>query len=259
MHTLYYEFIFRPLYNGLVGIIDLFPYLDLGLAVIIFTIILRLILFPLSKSALLTQVKMKEAEPEINKLKAQYSTDRQTQAIKVMELYKEKNIKPFSGVLLLFIQLPILLALISVFYKIAPGINPDHLYGFIGVPEVSNTLFGMSLATKSIILALITAISQFLQLHYSLASKQYRAHLKKNGGQQSQEFSAQLAHSMNSQMKYFLPFIAFVSVYWIIPAQFPQAASIIAIYWSITSLFTLAQELVIRKRYLKDGTFELIK
>jgi membrane protein insertase Oxa1/YidC/SpoIIIJ len=50
-------------------------------------------------------------------------------------------------------------------------------------------------------------------------------------------------------MKYFLPILAFASTYWIIPAQFPQAASIIAIYWTVSTLFTLGQELYIRKKH----------
>ena len=57
---MYHEIIFRPLYNGLVGIMDLIPWIDVGIAVVIFTVIVKLILFPLSKASLLTQVKMKE-------------------------------------------------------------------------------------------------------------------------------------------------------------------------------------------------------
>ena len=104
---MYNTFIFKPLYNGLVGLMDLLPWIDVGIAVILFTIIVRLIIFPLSKNALLTQVRMKEVEPEANKIKAEYANDRQKQGLKVMELYKSKGIKPFSGVLLLIIQLPI--------------------------------------------------------------------------------------------------------------------------------------------------------
>jgi len=56
---------------------------------------------------------------------------------------------------------------------------------------------------------------------------------------------------MNTQMKYFVPIIAFISIYWIIPARFPQAASIIAVYWMTSSLCTFLQELYIRKKHLK--------
>ena len=90
---MYNEFIFRPLYNGLVGIMDVFPWAGVGVAVSIFTVIVKVILYPLSKSALLTQVRMKGIEPEANKIKAQYANDRQVQAMKVMELYKVKELK----------------------------------------------------------------------------------------------------------------------------------------------------------------------
>jgi YidC/Oxa1 family membrane protein insertase len=246
------EIVFKPLYNLLVGIMDVIPGVDVGIAVIIFTIIVRLILFPLSKKALLTQVKMKEIEPEMNKIKAQYASDRTTQAAKMMELYKTKGVHPFSGILLLIIQLPILLALISVFYQIIPTIHPDLLYSFVHLPTAKPTLLGLDLTHKSLILALVTAVIQFFQLHYSLAARQQKtmaANTIKSGGKL--DTPNQLAQSMNTQMKYMLPVIAFASVYWLIPAKFPQAAAIIAIYWSVSSLFTLAQELYIKKKHLQ--------
>lgn len=231
---------------------DLLPWADVGVAVIIFTIIVKLILFPLSKNALLTQVRMKEVEPEANKLRAEYSHDKQQQALKIMELYKTKKIKPFSGVLLIFIQLPILFALISVFYKIIPSIHPEFLYSFIQVPVVNPTLLGLDLTQKSLFLALLTGVIQYLQMHFSVTTRQQEALMKnmaKNGDKGN--FSTQLASSMTTQMKYMLPIVAFASIYWLIPMQFPQAASIIAIYWSVSSLFTLGQELFIQKKYLK--------
>lgn len=159
---MYHQFIFLPLYNGLVAIMDFLPWVDVGIAVIIFTVIVKLILFPLSKSALLTQVKMKQVAPEAEQIKVQYATDRQTQALKVMELYKSRGIKPFSGILLLFIQLPILLALISVFYKIIPDIHPEFLYSFISVPVVKTHFLGLiDLTHKSFVLSLLTAVLQY--------------------------------------------------------------------------------------------------
>ena len=249
---MYHNFIFLPLYNGLIGIMDLVPGLDVGMAVIIFTVIIRLILFPLSKSSVLTQVRMKEIEPEANKIKVQYANDRQTQALKTMELYKSKGVRPFAGVLLLIIQLPILLALISVFYRIIPTIQTEFLYSFIHVPNAAPSLLGLDLTHKSLILALLTAIIQFFQLHFSLASRQQKANavIASKSGTKA-DFSSNLANSMNTQMKFLLPIIAFVSVYWIIPVKFPQAAAIIAIYWSVSALFTLGQEIYVRKKHLE--------
>lgn len=246
---MYNEIIFRPLYNILVGVMDFIPGIDVGIAVIIFTIIIRLILFPLSKSSLLTQVRMKAIEPEAAKIRAQYANDKQTQAMKIMELYKSKKIKPFSGVLLLIIQLPILLALISVFYKIIPTIDPTLLYSFIHVPIAKPSLLGLDLTSKSIVLSLLTAVAQFCQLHFSLAARQQTASTPAVSPGKPADMT-QISASMTKQMKYLIPILAFVSTYWIIPARFPQAASIIAIYWIVSALFTLGQELYIRKRHL---------
>lgn len=247
---MYHNLIFLPLYNSLVGIMDIIPGIDVGIAVIIFTVIIRLILFPLSKSSLLTQVRMKEIEPEAAKIRAQYANDRQLQATKVMELYRTNKVKPFSGILLLIIQFPILLALISVFYRINP-IDPTMLYSFIYVPMASPTLLGVALTGKSFILALATAVIQYLQLQFSVAMRQQKSIAEKtlrSGGKL--DAASQMSHSMNKQMKIFVPVLAFVSLYWIIPASFPHAASIIAIYWSVSSLFSFLQELYIRKKYL---------
>lgn len=248
MGSIYNELIFRPLYNGLVGIMDIIPGIDLGIAVIIFTVVVKLLLFPLSKSALLTQVRMKEVEPETNKIKKQYANDRQAQALKIMEVYKSRGIKPFSGILLLLIQIPILLALVSVFYKIIPEIHPEFLYSFVSVPMLNTMFLGfIDLTIPSIYLAIATGVFQFLQLKYSLASIQTTPIDKSPSSRSSPE---DLASSMNKQMKYIVPLLAFASIYWLIPSQFPQASSIIAVYWMTSSLATFLQELVVRRKYL---------
>lgn len=242
------EIIYRPLYNGLVALMNI-PGIDIGMAVILFTVIVRLILFPLSKKALLTQVRMKEVEPELNRIKTQYANDRQLQGQKMMELYKSHKISPFAGVLLMLIQLPILIGLISVFYKVIPIVDKNALYSFIPISYASPTLLGLDLTQKSLVLALLTGVIQFIQLHFSLASHQQRVADKKatdSGAKKVNDF----ASSMNSQMKYFMPVLAFISVYWIIPSRYPEAATMIAIYWSVSTLFTLGQELYIRKKHL---------
>lgn len=249
---MYNTLIVKPLYNGLVILMDLLPWIDVGIAVIIFTIIVKLALFHLSKSSLLTQIRMKEIEPEANKIRAQYP-DRQAQALKIMELYRSRGIKPFAGVLLLFIQLPILLAMLSVFYKIIPSIHPELLYSFVSVPTVKTMFLGLiDLTQKSFLLSVLVGIAQFVQLHFSLASKQFKPDTapKDASGTPPLDFAA----SMNAQMKYMMPLLAFASVYWIIPSRFPQAASIIALYWIVSAVFTLAQELVIRRKYNKNKT-----
>ena len=172
---MYNTLIFTPLYNILVEIMNIIPGIGLGVAVIIFTVVVKVILFPLTKKALITQVKMKAIEPEVNKIRLQYANNKQEQAIKIMEFYKAKNIKPLFGVLLMFIQLPILFALISVIYHVIPEVNSDYLYSFVSVPHISTTLFGIDITNKSLVLALLVAISQFIQLKYSVSMRQQKS------------------------------------------------------------------------------------
>ncbi|MDE1975342.1 MAG: membrane protein insertase YidC [Patescibacteria group bacterium] len=249
---MYNTFIFQPLYNGLVGIMDILPWADVGVAVIFFTAIVKLILFPLSKSAILTQARMKEIEPEANKIKLKYADDKQTQAMKTMELYKAHGVKPFSGVLLLIIQLPILLALISVFYQIIPTVKADILYSFVTVPSLKTHFLGLiDLTRPSLVLSILTGVIQYLQLQFSLASRQAKSAKNITNANDPAAKAGNLANSMNTQMKYLVPILAFASTYWIIPARFPEAASIIAIYWMTSSAATFLQELYIRKKHLK--------
>ncbi len=234
---LYNNIVFIPLYNGLIFLMDVIPWIDAGIAVIIFTIIVRLILFPLSKKAIVTQVRMKEIEPELNRLKKTV-TDKQQQALKVMELYKSKKVNPFSSFLVLLIQLPIIFALYSIFYNSGlPVVNSQILYNFISVPTINMNFLGLfDISQKSFILAIIAAIAQYLQLHFSLAAS--------STPNQKIESSPQMdmMQNMTRNMKYIFPIMVFFISY--------KISAVIALYWTVSSLFTLGQELIVR-RHLK--------
>lgn len=234
---IYNTFIFNPLYNGLVGLMDIFPWMDAGIAVIIFTIIVRLILFPLSKKAIVTQVRMKEIEPEIAKLRETMKDDKQGQALKMMQLYKDKKISPFSSFFVLLIQLPIIYALYSIFINSGlPKVNTALLYGFVAVPVINMNFLGLvDIGEKSILLALIAAVAQYFQLHYSLAAT--------GAPTSTGNAQADMAQSMTKTMKYIFPVIVFFISY--------QISAVVALYWTVSSLFTLGQELVVR-RHLKN-------
>ena len=221
---------------------DILPWVDAGIVVIIFTIIIRLILFPLSKKAIVTQVRMKELEPEINRLKQTMKDDRQGQALKMMALYKEKKISPFSSFLVLLVQLPIIWALYSIFFRSGlPVVNTELLYGFVNVPTVDMNFLGLvDIGAKNTIMAIIAAIAQFLQLHFSLAS------MKSTGTgvntDTSSNIQMDMAQNMTKSMKYVFPIMVFFISY--------NIAAVVALYWTVTSIFTLGQEIVVR-RHLK--------
>lgn len=238
MSYLYDTFIFQPLYNGLIFVFDAIPWIDAGFTVILFTIIVRLILFPLSKKATITQLRMKEIEPQLNELRRTV-TDKQQQAVMVMDLYKKNNVNPFSSIFLLFIQLPIIWALYSIFMNSGlPEVQTSLLYSFITVPEIKMTFLNLfDIAKPSIVLALCASIAQYFQLHYSLSAIS-------NNNQSTGNPSLDMTQNMMKNMKFIFPIIVFAVSY--------KASAVIAIYWTISSLFTLGQELVLRK-HLKEN------
>jgi YidC/Oxa1 family membrane protein insertase len=130
---LYNAVFYKPLYNGLIYLFNLIPFADAGIVVIIFTIIVKIILFPLSIKATKSQMEMKSIEPQLKEIKEKYKDNKEELSKKTIELYKEKEINPFSGFFVLLIQLPIIIALYSVFLRSGlPNIKTDiykiHIY-----------------------------------------------------------------------------------------------------------------------------------
>ncbi len=243
--SLYHTLIFTPLYNILIVLMDALPFIDAGVAVILFTCIVRLILFPLSRKAIVTQARMKEIEPEMARIREKYKDNKEVQAKAIMEMYKSKEVNPFSSILLILIQLPILLAMYSVFEKGLPIVNPDFLYSFVSVPVIKMTLFGLfDITHKNIILSLLTGVTQYFQLHFSLKHATPLP-ASTNG---TTGFGEEVMRNAMKQMRFVFPIMVFIISYFIIPVQAPKAAAIFALYWIVTNTFTIFQEIVVRKQ-----------
>jgi YidC/Oxa1 family membrane protein insertase len=112
--SLFDTLIVQPIFNLLALIYGLLPGSDFGISLIIFTVIVRLLMWPLVKKQLHQTKLMRKLQPELKKLKAKTKGDKQLEAKLMMELYKERGVKPFSSIGLLFLQLPIFIALYRV-------------------------------------------------------------------------------------------------------------------------------------------------
>lgn len=225
---------YQPLYNGLVFLMDIIPGADAGLAVILLTILVKLILYPLSKRSIETQFAMRRYQPELDALKKQHANNREQYAKALMEFYREKHINPFSGFLLLLIQLPVIIALYYVFFKGGlPNINEALRYSFIPRPEVNMEFLGLTnIAGKSIVLAVLAGITQFFQVKLALPPP--------TPGSRDGSFQGELAHGMHMQMKYVMPFVAAIAAY--------SISGAVALYWTTSNLFAIGQELFVRRR-----------
>jgi len=225
--------LYQPLFNALVLLYEHLPGHDFGIAVIVLTIIIRLILYPLMIQSIKSQKVLSELQPKIQEIQQKYKDDKEKQAKETMGLYQKEKINPFGGCLPLLIQLPILIALYQVFWK---GLQPEamiNLYNFVPHPGVIDPTFlgVINLGQASLILAVLAGITQFFQ------TKMITPHQRADRGQASKtpDFSGMI----QKQMLYFFPIFT-VFILWKLPAA-------IGLYWIVTALFSIFQQYLIFK------------
>ena len=237
--TIWHLFFFDPIYNILVYFIDVVPGGDVGLSIILTTIVVKVFLLPLSLKAARTQKIMKELDPKLKEIKERLKDKREEQAREMMEVYRDAGLNPFASVILLFVQIPIIIAL---YFSVArgggvplPEINTTVLYAFVPTPETVNMIFlgFMDITQKSLPLALLAGITQFIHAQLSIPKPEPR---KKD---EVLDMKADFARSMQLQMRYMMPLIIFMVAYTISAA--------IAIYFTISNLMALVQEYLVRR------------
>lgn len=228
--------IYEPLYNGLVYLIGIMPGHDAGLAVIALTVAVRVIIYPLSQRAIRSQQALKKIAPEVEALKKKYPDNSPEQARAIFALYKERNVRPFASVGLLFVQLPILIGLYVVFaHGGLPEIDVSKLYSFIAPPTgVDMHFFGMDMsAPHNWILAALTVVTQFIYTRLSLGP------VKEHVAESS--FSGDMARTFDTQARYILPVIIGVFAYSVVAAA--------PLYWVTSNIFMIVQEYAGGRRF----------
>jgi YidC/Oxa1 family membrane protein insertase len=199
---------------------------NFGIAVIGLTLLIKLLTNPLNQKALESQKAMAEIQPRLQEIQKKYKDNQEKQAQEMMALYKEKKFNPFSGILLLFIQIPIIWALFYVF-KGGISIDPTQMYSFVHFPQVINPYFlGIDLSKPNIYLAVLTAIAQFFQAKTSTPPA------PKAAG--ADDKASQITNMMQKQMVIFIPLITLFVLY-----SLPSA---LGLYWLITTIFTIFQQ-----------------
>ncbi|MFA6171383.1 MAG: YidC/Oxa1 family membrane protein insertase [Patescibacteria group bacterium] len=240
MYSIYHEFFYRPVFNLLVYITHVIPGGDLGLAIIIFTIIIKLILLPLSKSSIKSQKSLQDLQPKVDEVKAKYKDDKEAQGRAMLELYKVHKVNPFSSCLPLIVQFPFLIAIFRVFRE---GINASQanlLYSFVQMPaHINNMFLGiLDLSKPNIVLAILAGLAQFWQAKMMTTK---RAEIKAPAAK-DEDFTAIL----NKQMLYFMPAMTVF-----IGLTLPGGLSL---YWLITTVLTALQQVYIFKQNKKPAT-----
>lgn len=232
-HTVFYQ----PILNLLVFFYNLIPGHDLGIAIILITIAIKVILLPLSKSSIKSQKALQELQPQINEIKKKYADNKEEQARATMQLYKENKVNPVSSCLPLLIQLPFLIAVFQVFRDFGnDGKILEYIYPFIARPESIQGvgLFGLlDLSKPNYVLAVLAGIAQFWQAKMMMTQ---RPEVKAEGSKDEDMMAI-----MNKQMIYMMPIMTVV-----IGFTLPGGLSL---YWFTTTLLTGLQQLyVFRKK-----------
>lgn len=233
--------LYQPLLNLLIIFYHFLGH-NMGIAIIALTLLVRLILFPSTFKSLLAQKKLKEIQPEMEKIKKDHGHDKQKMAQAQMELYKRHGVNPFSSCLPLLFQFPIFIALYQVFLKLAQTPQLNMLYSFVPRPEAINTHFlWLNLAKPDpfYILPILAGLAMFWQSKMTMPEQSQQSAISKKqpgaAGDKMQDFQK----IFSKQMLYLFPLMTVF-----IALKLPSA---LALYWVVTTLFGVIQQYLIFK------------
>lgn len=230
MSYLYHTIIYKPLLNALFFLYNTVALQDLGLAIVLLTVLIRLVLFPIFQKSVRHQMVMQKLQPKIKKIQEDHRGDAEKQTKAMMELYREHRVNPLSGFGLLLVQLPVLIALYQIFLNsLSLEKLVGDLYSFVPVPLVLHTtFFGLiNLGNSSILIVGLTAIAQYFQARLSVAPRK-----------PSEAEGA--AEKMAKRMALIGPVLTIV-----IFSSLPAA---LTLYWFVTSVFSIFQQAVVNKQ-----------
>ena len=254
--------IVNPIFNLLVFIYAIIPGHNFGLAIIIFTVLVRLLMWPLIKKQLHQAKAMRELQPELKRIKLAAKGDKQKESTMMMELYKEREINPFSSIGLLIVQIPIFLGLYSGLNRIVKdqGAIIDYSYSFIAkLPWIKtlaadpsrfdSTLFGIVDLTKAavekggviywpaMIIVAASAVMQYFQAKQLMPDTKDKKSLRQilgQAGEGKQADQAEVSAAVGRSTKFILPIFIFIVTV--------NIASALSLYWLTSGIVAFIQQ-----------------
>jgi len=259
------DLVVQPLFNLLVTIYALIPGHNFGLSIIIFTIIIRLLLWPLVKKQLHQTKAMRKLQPEIKKIKQETKGDRAKESAMLMELYKERGINPLAAFPTLILQFIVLIGLYSGLHKIIvdPKTIITFAYPFVqslswmehiakNINLVDNTLFGVVDLSRAAVnkgggiywpAMMIVAGSAVMQYFTAVQlmpkeenQRSLRDILKGAGSGQSADQS-EVNAAVGRSTRFLLPIMIFVFTI--------SIASALSLYWLVGGIVAYIQQSIV--------------
>jgi YidC/Oxa1 family membrane protein insertase len=211
---------YQPILQILIFIYKNIAFHDLGLAIILLTILIRLALLPFFYRGAKDQTAIQKLQPLVKKIQQDHKDNKEKQTQALLDLYRQHRINPFSSFLLLIIQLPILIALYRVFLT---GLSDNAVF------ENYYFLNLINLIQKNFLIVILATASQYFQSKLMMPKT---------------EASQTAANKANQMMLFVGPVLTFV-----ILSNLPSA---IGLYWLVSSLFSLGQQVFINKRLSRN-------
>jgi YidC/Oxa1 family membrane protein insertase len=245
LYFIYNEIIYRPLFNLLVFLYNVIPGQEIGIAIILLTIIVRLLLYKVNGKSIKSQRELQEIQPMIKEIQQKYKDDKERQAKELMSVYQKHKINPFSGCLPLLIQFPIIIALYRVFLSGFQDDKLNALYSFVANPGHINAVsFGVDLSVSNIYLAVLAAVLQYYQtksIMGGVMKKKSESSVKADADKTPEEKMQEFTQSLTKNMMYMMPLMTLIFA-----MTLPSG---LALYWSVTTLFAIVQQyFIIKKR-----------
>jgi YidC/Oxa1 family membrane protein insertase len=256
----------QPIFNLLIGIYSLIPGGDFGVALIIFTILIRFALWPIVVRQLHQTKAMRKLQPELRRIKKESKGNRQLEGMKMLELYKKHDVKPFRSFLILLIQLPIFIGIYSVVqiftlhrdqigaytYGFLEGVEPirqlianpeqfnEYLFGVVDLTAHAISSTGVNFWL--IVIALIAVVTQYIISKQTMpaGSDKRLRDVMAEAGEGKQPDAAELNAVMMQKMVKVLPFIFFFVI-----IGLPGA---IALYYAVSNIFAAIQQHYLLKK-----------
>lgn len=259
--------IVQPLFNLLTFIYAILPGHNFGLAIILFTVVIRILMLPLLKKQLHNARAMRELQPELKRIKKESKGDRQRESMLVMELYKERGVSPFSSFGILLVQLPILFGLFAGLQKVIqdPYQIVSFSYPFIqnlswmkelaaDITKLDMTLFGFIDLKRSalgpqgtywpamfiVIASAVTQYYQSKQLMPDDKNARKLRHILRATSKGEEADQAEVNAAVGRSTKYFIPVLIFFFTV--------NIASAISLYWLVSGLVAMLQQARILKQ-----------
>ena len=207
----WFSFLAKPFYKVLLWINSYVG--NWGWAIILFTLLVKLILFPLSYKGMMSMQKLKDLAPKMKEMKEKYKGDPAKMNVKMMEMYKKEGANPMGGCLPMILQIPVFFALYRVL------LNADELQG---AHWIHGWIDNLAVMDPYFILPLLMGASMWFQQRITPTTMQDPL-----------------------QEKIFKFFPVIMTVFFV---YFPAG---LVLYWLVNNLFTIGQQYYINTMYAK--------